>query len=413
MRLFGLHNSTDPIRLNWKDDINAENSLPPIDYAALVQYAKDTHQRHMKYAHNIECQLSDMYNIGGLHLVRLLDFGDGTTWLARLQLQKGTAASCQRLIAEVHTIQLVREKSNIRVPEVFSYDASCDNSVGDPFMLLEYIQAITAMDSFGGWDKHKGRIPQHFRTDYHASMANIQVEIASIRFPMIGRIVKLSDGTFSIGELPGIGGPFKTAAEFFCAWADNSKFPYDENFIRERTSAAAVDEIISSIKGFPARLRDFARHYTFQNGPYPLIHSDLYSSNVLVDSQCRIKGVIDWENAIVGPWEIVEVIKDLSIVPRLLDGPFYREKQSDQEMMADRKRYIQAIKEGERASRVSETLDSWNTQNFAHAIWLYSDGRIGYYSRIFELFTEINARSSDQEALNIEMLKLRVRRQLF
>jgi Ser/Thr protein kinase RdoA (MazF antagonist) len=120
---------------------------------------------------------------------------------------------------------------------------------------------------------------------------------------MIGRIVKLSDGSFFIGELPGIGGPFKTAAEFFCAWAKYSRFPFDEEFIRARTPKTAVDEIISSIKNFPARLSDFAQHYTFRSGPFPLMHSDLYSSNVLVDSECCIKGVIDWENAIVGPWK--------------------------------------------------------------------------------------------------------------
>jgi hypothetical protein len=94
---------------------------------------------------------------------------------------------------------------------------------------------------------------------------------------MIGRIIQLSDGTFSIGELPGIGRPFKTAADFFCAWADSSKFPYSEAFIRARTPQTAVDEIISSIESFPARLLDFARHYTFRSGPYPLIHLDLYN----------------------------------------------------------------------------------------------------------------------------------------
>jgi hypothetical protein len=165
---------TDPIRLHWKDDINAEKSLPLIDCAALIQYAKEIHRRHMKHARNNECQLSDKYNMGGLHVVRLLDFEDGTTWLARLQ-RKGTAESCQRLIAEVNTIQVVREQSKIRVPEVFGYVASSDNPVGVPFMLLEYIPAITAMDSFGGWNEHRGRIPQPFRTDYAASMANIQV----------------------------------------------------------------------------------------------------------------------------------------------------------------------------------------------------------------------------------------------
>lgn len=161
--------SLDPIRLHWKNDINAEKSLPPIDCAALIQYAKDVHRRHMKHARNIECQLSDRYNMGGLHVVRLLDFEDGTTWLARLQLRKGTAESCQSLIAEVNTIQVVRERSKIRVPEVFGYNASYDNPIGVPFMLLEYIPAITARDSFGG------RIPRQFRTDYHASMATVQV----------------------------------------------------------------------------------------------------------------------------------------------------------------------------------------------------------------------------------------------
>jgi hypothetical protein len=163
---------TDAIRLNWKDDINAEPALPLIDYVALIQYAKDINRRHMKHASNIECQLSDKYNMGGLHVVRLLDFEDGTTWLARLQLHQGTAESCQRLITEIHTIQVVRERSKVRVPEVFGYDASDDNPVGVPFMLLEYIPAMSAMDSFGG-----GQIPQHLRADYQASMANIHVRM--------------------------------------------------------------------------------------------------------------------------------------------------------------------------------------------------------------------------------------------
>jgi hypothetical protein len=216
---------------------------------------------------------------------------------------------------------------------------------------------------------------------------------------MIGRIVKLSDGSFSIGELPGIGGPFKTAADFFCAWADNSKFPYDEAFVRARTPKTAVDDIISSIKSFPARLSRFARHRTFRSGPYPLIHSDLYDSNVLVDSECRIKGVIDWENAFVAPWEMVELIKGLSMVPPLLNGHFYRAGKSEQEKIAERKRYIQAIKDGERArqldSKLSETLDDSETRNLAQAMWLYLDGKIGYYSRIIDSFPEINAGSSD------------------
>jgi hypothetical protein len=68
-----LQAGTDPIRLRWKDDINAEKSLPPINCATLIQYAKDVYRRHVKHACNTECQLSNKYNLGGIHVFRLLD----------------------------------------------------------------------------------------------------------------------------------------------------------------------------------------------------------------------------------------------------------------------------------------------------------------------------------------------------
>ena len=44
-------------------------------------------------------------------------------------------------------------------------------------MLMEFIAGDTAMDSFGGYDVHKGEIPQEFRAKAHAMMADIQVYI--------------------------------------------------------------------------------------------------------------------------------------------------------------------------------------------------------------------------------------------
>jgi hypothetical protein len=38
--------------------------------------------------------------------------------------------------------------------------------------------------------------------------------MAAIRFPKIGAITKAPDGTYTVGPIPGIGGPFDTAAQF-------------------------------------------------------------------------------------------------------------------------------------------------------------------------------------------------------
>jgi hypothetical protein len=214
--------------------------------------------------------------------------------------------------------------------------------------------------------------------------------MASVRFPRIGSVIRLSDGTYSVGPMSGIGGPFDSAAVFFRAWAKGMKFPYNEHTIRERTPAEHVDEILKSIKDFPLKLLNVAQHYTFQEGPFPIIHTDLYKSNILVNSDYRVQSVIDWENAIVGPWEMVEFIKDLSIVPPVMDGPLYREDESDREKFADRMRYIEVVEKTEMArhldSKLSTVFGDRNTQNLASAIWLYLDGRIGFYSGVFEPF---------------------------
>ncbi|KAJ4286505.1 hypothetical protein N0V90_013205 [Kalmusia sp. IMI 367209] len=383
------HNSR---KLNWKNDINSERALAPVNWKALEEYAIGVKREHTNDDGEITCQLSTEYNMGGLHLVRRLDFHDGTSWVARLQLCRATAESHQRLVHEVHTVQALHAKSSIPVPEIFAYEASYDNTVGVAFMLMEFIPADTAMDSFGGWPVHRGKTPPQFKENFHAAMARIQnqVEIASVRFPNIGSIVKLPDGTYAVGPIPGIGGPFESAADFFKAWAKQTKFPYNENTVRERTPAELVDDVLKSITDFPSRLTHFAQHHCFQEGPFPIIHTDLYKSNILVDSEYRVQSVIDWEDAIVAPWELVEFIKDLSIVPPVLDGPLYREEESDREIFAERARYVEVVKQMEQTrdldSKLSAALGDWKVQNLAHAVWLYQDGRIGFYSSIFDLF---------------------------
>lgn len=214
--------------------------------------------------------------------------------------------------------------------------------------------------------------------------------MASVRFPSIGGVIRLSDGTYSVGPIPGIGGPFDSAADFFKAWAKGMKFPYNQNTIRERTPVEHVDEILKSIKDFPLKLLNFTQRYCFQEGPFPIVHTDLYKSNILVDAEYRVQSVIDWENAIIAPWEMVEFIKDLSIVPLVMDGPLYCEEESDREKFAERIRYIEVVKKTEKAlqldSKLSMAFGDQNTQNLASAIWLYSDGRIGFYSSVFKPF---------------------------
>jgi hypothetical protein len=90
--------------------------------------------------------------------------------------------------------------------------------------------------------------------------------MSAIRFPKIGGIVKCHDGTYSVGPLPGIGGPFDSAAQFFEACADRAKFQFGEKSIRERTPPDMIDGVLRSIKAFPSRLKELAQSFRFCEG---------------------------------------------------------------------------------------------------------------------------------------------------
>ncbi|RUS14490.1 hypothetical protein BC937DRAFT_93741 [Endogone sp. FLAS-F59071] len=57
--------------------------------------------------------------------------------------------------------------------------------------------------------------------------------------------------------------------------------------------------------------------YDHDLGPFPLMHSDFNSQNILIDDECNIVGVIDWE------WSSTVPLQSLCQYPFfIVDNPF-------------------------------------------------------------------------------------------
>lgn len=108
-------------KLNWHADITHGSSIPEIDWAALQQYAIDVHQSLVQTPKASNCHILPIYNKGGLHLVCLLKSEDGTKWIARIQLHEWTADSERRILHEVHTLSILKERTDVHVPVVFKW----------------------------------------------------------------------------------------------------------------------------------------------------------------------------------------------------------------------------------------------------------------------------------------------------
>src|SRR4051812_34763668 len=92
-----LKASNANLSLNWTTtDIKAEPSIGPVNWEALEEYAVSIKRNHDGNHHDqTTCHISTEYSMGGLNLVRRLDFQDGTRWVARIRLHKSAPMSLE------------------------------------------------------------------------------------------------------------------------------------------------------------------------------------------------------------------------------------------------------------------------------------------------------------------------------
>jgi len=116
------------------------------------------------------------YTSGGSSLARLLEFQDGTRWIARIQLLRSTPETSRRLRIEIDTMVLLRTVSKASIPQVFAFELSDTNPFGAAYALFEFIPGNTAMDKARRYDRPDGQvIPRQYQQVFYRSMAAAHV----------------------------------------------------------------------------------------------------------------------------------------------------------------------------------------------------------------------------------------------
>jgi hypothetical protein len=123
----------------------AESFLASVDWVALREYAAAERK-------GIDCSLLPDIGLGYNHMVRIVEFTDGVRWVARLRLPSlagcysAEAALKTKSDCEFHTISLLRQRTNLPIPEVYAYEGRSDCSVKAPFMLMDCLEGNVGMD---------------------------------------------------------------------------------------------------------------------------------------------------------------------------------------------------------------------------------------------------------------------------
>lgn len=120
------------------------------------------------------CTPRPEYTGGRSSLARLLEFEDGTLWIARIQLEKSSPQSSCRAQIDIDTMAFLRSHTDAPVPRVFAWEVDDQNAADVAFVLLEYLAGKTAYDESRMYN-NEALIPLPFQGTFYKSMAKVHV----------------------------------------------------------------------------------------------------------------------------------------------------------------------------------------------------------------------------------------------
>ena len=204
-----------------------------------------------------------------------------------------------KLISEVETMQYVRPRISIPVPEIYAYDFDPKNNVGAQFILME---RLPGRHLYQMWD----RLTLDHKKGVLSDIARLLAQLSQLKFDRIGCLMsrntvgpllyRMGDGAG--GERTCAVGPFESTMDYLLS------------FIETQTDKS---EIFSEVEEVLKSYISTHRPSSSLTAPFRLIHADFEAQNLLftggifdnrdVDDPIRprISGIIDWEYAYIGP----------------------------------------------------------------------------------------------------------------
>ena len=216
------------------------------------------------------------------------------------------------LVSEARTMQMIKTTTTIPVPIVYTFDASLDNELHVPSILMERIDGIPL---YRGWFNEDGRskaLVEKFRARALQTLATAMAQLNCFMLDYGGSLVFDSEGK-AIGV---VGAKISDANAM---WYSKDKTDDDDVFCEkgpftDPKSALlfmldrrpSIPENDVYLKGIDVLLRTFIEWGYGGGGRGPrfvLTHPDFDIQNILVAEDGTLRGLIDWDGVAAVPRE--------------------------------------------------------------------------------------------------------------
>lgn len=268
---------------------------------------------------------------GAFNVSFRMKFEDGGSALIRFPKPGATMFPEEKVRNEVAVIRYIQENTSIPVPFILHWGTKNESPLSlGPFILMEYIDHATDLSTalntptLGDDDRPilNPSININMLEMLYGQMADILIQLSRLSLPRVGSLAQIDDFTWEarhrpltigmnelvrLGTLPRSTLPtttFETTSAYFDALAEL----HLQHLSHQRNDA--VDSANDCRRKFVARqlFSKLARENRLNasvndHGPFKMWCDDLRPTNILINGDLQIVGVIDWEFTYAAPVE--------------------------------------------------------------------------------------------------------------
>lgn len=287
-----------------------------------VSYIRQQYQYatcHDHSAATMACAVLSPPLCGSYHILFPLEFTDGLRWIIKVPVTgyrgRFDEISARALRSEALTMRFLKRETTIPIPEIYSFDASIDNELNCPYILMEFIHGVSLCES---WFKPCSSLVsiEQFRANVLKDVAAAMVQLNKFRYNQSGSLnfddhcnvtgigpAKVVDGPAHLKSLLNDDGIY--SGFFF------QNGPFEDPRLcflsaLERHAKPKISQLdVKFSLGITALLRLFISWVPFdrdtEDPGFVLKHPDLDAQNVLVSEEGYLRGIIDWDGVAAVP----------------------------------------------------------------------------------------------------------------
>ena len=260
---------------------------------------------------------------GSFNLAYRILFDDGVEWILKIPANGHHACfdylAAEALRSEALTMRLIKKRTTIPVPTVYNFDASFNNDIGCPYILMEFLKGKPLWEGWFDEDSSRSSAEQ-FRARSMQTIAAAMVQLSqftvdsggSLQFEPDGRPVgvtaaRVSDWLAGSEIQQGL-----TTGREGCLYCEKGPindpaasflFMLDRRGVRDGDGPLELGSH-EIVRMFTEWTLEKAENANDRRPKFVLAHPDFAPQNMLVEDDGTLCGIIDWDGVAAVPLSI-------------------------------------------------------------------------------------------------------------